>query len=111
MATAATEPFVRPSIMRMTGGVLRQLGMLAVAVLDARFGGTETKALVGFPDLGNPSAYHIKMAVHQIKQLARDFAIQSGESEFVAMIDAAMQRESATLEKRRSSVGRLQTVE
>ena len=90
--------------------VLRQLGTLAASVLDARLNGTETKSLVGFPDLGSPSAYNIKMAVQQIKQLAKQFAVQSGDSEFAAMIDAAMRRESATVQKRRAAVGRLQSV-
>lgn len=90
--------------------VLRQLGTLAASVLDARLDGTETKSLVGFPDLGSPSAYNIKMAVQQIKQLARQFAVQSGDSDFAAMIDTAMRRVSATVQKRRAAVGRLQTV-
>jgi len=91
--------------------VLRQLGTLGSAILDARLNGGETKALVGFPDLGNPSAYHVKVAVQQIKQLARDFAIQSGESDFANMIDAAMRREAATIDKRRAAMGgRMQAV-
>jgi len=84
------------TIERFRQEVQKQLGDLALAVLDARLDGLDTKALVGTPELFSPTSYQIKKAVKQIKALAQQF----GDEEFRAMVARAMDAEQQTFAKR-----------
>ena len=59
----------------------------------------KTKSLINNPDLGSPTSYSVKKMTRGVKELAREFA--ADDPEFLAMIDRAIGRESATQEKRR----------
>lgn len=76
--------------------VQQRLGDLAVAVLDLRLSGGDTKWLVGSPNHGEPSAYRIKQTVKAIKALAKGF----GDEDFRAMVAKAMAGEEATVRRR-----------
>jgi hypothetical protein len=82
--------------------VRRRLGDLAVAVLDARLDGIETKSLVGCPSLGSPGKWTIKKVVVGIKELAREFF--RGDPEMLRRIEKAMAGESETIGKRRAAM-------
>ena len=82
--------------------VRRRLGDLAVAVLDARLDGIETKALVGSPSLGNPGKWTVKKVVAGIKALAREFF--RGDPELLQRVEKAMAGESETVGKRRAAM-------
>jgi hypothetical protein len=79
-----------------------KLGPLALAILDWRLQGEDTKDLVGRPELGSPSVWRIKQEVQAIKQLAQRFAAQSGDVEFLNRIDTAMEREAETVARRQA---------
>ena len=99
-----TDERVIDDFRRLVG---QQLGELGLAVLDARLVGQETKSLVGRADLGSPGRFVIKRVVQQIKALAREYAERLGNPAFLRDIDRAMDREQATIEKRRrTAVGR-----
>ncbi len=76
--------------------VRERLGNLALAVLDTRLDGTDTKALIGLPELGSPTSYKIKQTVQQIKALAGSF----GDEHFQAMVSRALESEQETLSRR-----------
>lgn len=84
--------------------VRRRLGDLALAVLDARLDGEETKALVGCPSLGSPGKWVIKRLVCQIKQLAREFAATLDDPGLLRRIERAMVGEEATAAKRQAAM-------
>jgi hypothetical protein len=86
--------------------VWSRLGQLGLAILDARMASLETKSLAGRGDLGNPSHFAVKRAVQQIKSLAREFAQQRGDPEFLWQIDRAMDKESQTVQKRLAAAKR-----
>jgi hypothetical protein len=86
------------------GLVRRRLGGLALAVLDVRLAGGETKSLVGSPQVGSPDKNVIKKVVQQVKQLARDYAERLGDPIFIRDIERAMGREAATVQKRRATM-------
>ena len=77
-----------------------RLGGLAEKILDLRLSGQEAKALVGSPEVGEPTSYAIKMAVKAIKLLASEFGQNRGDEEFLAMIHRAMASEAETMKKR-----------
>jgi hypothetical protein len=81
--------------------VFQRLGKLALAILDQRLAGRETKNLVGSPGF---TAYSIKRDVQQIKELAHQFAQQIGDSGFLNLVNRAMDMESATVEKRKAAL-------
>jgi hypothetical protein len=87
-----------------------RLGGLAVAVLDARLGGEETKSLIGNPSLGSPGKWIIKRLVCQVKQLAREFAASLGDPELLRRIEKAMAGEEATVAKRQAATAARQAV-
>jgi len=87
-----------------------RLGGLAVAVLDARLGGEETKSLIGNPSLGSPGKWIIKRLVCQVKQLAREFAASLGDPELLRRIEKAMAGEEATVAKRQAAMAARQAV-
>ena len=78
-----------------------RLGELGLAVLDARLQGQETKGLVGRADLGAPGRFVIKRVVQEIKALANEYAQRLGDPGFLRDIGRAMDREGATIQKRR----------
>ncbi len=84
--------------------VRRRLGDLALAVLDARLDGEETKSLVGCPSLGSPGKWTIKKVVAAVKQLAREYAASLGDPELLRRVERAMAGESETIGKRRAAM-------
>ena len=83
--------------------VRQRIGELGLAVLQARMDGQETKSLVGREDLGRPGRFVIKRIVQEIKALAREHALASGDPGFLRDVERAFQRESETVEKRRAA--------
>ncbi len=81
--------------------VRMRLGDLALAVLDVRLSGEETKSLVGCPALGNPGKWRIKMLVQEIKRLAREFF--RGDPEMLRRVERAMEAEGETIGKRKAT--------
>jgi hypothetical protein len=90
--------------------VKRRLGDIGLAVLDLRLAGGETKSLVGSPTLGSPGKWIVKRVVCQIKELAREFAVSSGDSELLRRIEKAMAGEEDTIQKRAATAARRQAV-
>jgi hypothetical protein len=88
--------------------VRRRLGDLAVAVLDLRLEGGETKSLVGSPALGSPGKWTIKKVVAGIKQLAREFF--RGDPELLRRVEKAMRAEGETIGRRRAAMAARQAV-
>jgi hypothetical protein len=84
--------------------VARKLGPLASGILDQRLRGEESKTLVGQPELGSPSAYILKREVGEIKKLAHQFAVQSGDPAFLGKLEKAMTAEAETVAKRKAAV-------
>jgi hypothetical protein len=80
--------------------VRERLGDLALAVLDARLSGQQTKALVGLPELGSPDKNRIKRVVQQLKSLGRSFAASQGDEAFARDVERALGREKETVAKR-----------
>jgi hypothetical protein len=80
--------------------VRHRLGDLALKILDQRLAGRETKELIG---IGMASAFYVKQAVGEIKALADHFATRIGDSKFADMVSRAMEREAATIEKRKAA--------
>ena len=81
--------------------VRSRLGELGLAVLDARLQGQETKGLVGRADLGAPGRFVVKRVVQEIKALANEYAQRLGDAGFLRDIQRAMEKEGATIQKRR----------
>jgi hypothetical protein len=81
-----------------------RLGDLALAILDQRLSGEDTKNLVGKPALGTPSAFYIKKQVQAIKTLANAFAARHGDSDFSNLLVKAMNVEAATVVKRQRAI-------
>jgi hypothetical protein len=88
----------------------RRLGGLAVAVLDARLSGEETKSLVGSPALGSPGKWTVKRIVQQVKALAREYAGSLDDPELLRRIERAMVGEEATVAKRQAATAARQAV-
>jgi hypothetical protein len=84
--------------------VRRRLGDLAVAVLDLRLEGGETKSLVGCPSLGSPGKWVIKKIVQDVKRLAREYALGIGDPQLLRGIERAMAGESETVGRRRAAM-------
>ena len=90
--------------------VKRRLGDIGTAVLDVRLAGGEVKSLVGRHDLGSPGKWGIKRTVQQIKELLGQYAASLGDAELLRRIDKAMEAESDTIQKRRTSTAARQAV-
>ncbi|MHB8974053.1 MAG: hypothetical protein ACYC4N_26760 [Pirellulaceae bacterium] len=80
--------------------VRERLGELALSVLDARLAGQETQSLIGREELGRPDKNRLKKAVQQVKALAREYAMTTGDQGFLRDVDRAMGREQRTVDKR-----------
>jgi hypothetical protein len=90
--------------------VRNRLGDLGLAVLDARLHGQETKGLVGRADLGSPGRWMVKQVVGQVKALAKEYAQRRGDPAFLRDVERAMEREGATIQKRKSSTAARQAM-
>jgi hypothetical protein len=84
--------------------VEEKLGKLALAILDAKLDGRNAKSLEGNPDLGSPSIYYIKQSMAALKRLAQEFAVKTGNTEFINLLDRAMKSQAATVNKRKAAV-------
>jgi hypothetical protein len=84
--------------------VAQRLGKLALEILDTRLAGKETKKMVGKAEFGTPSAFFVKKEVQAIKELARQFAAQSGDLEFLRLVNQAFSAQAATVAKRKAAV-------
>ena len=94
-----------PEIIDVFRKLVRQrLGELALAILDQRLAGKETKKMIGNVEIGTTSAFYVKKAVGEIKDLAGRFAARIGDQSFADMVSKAMERESATIEKRKMAM-------
>jgi len=84
-----------------------RLGTLAVAILDQRLEGKDTKELVGRTDLGSPSAYAIKREVAAVKDLAKKYAVVVGEPNLLTNIEQMLGREAETIAKRKAAAAQV----
>lgn len=82
--------------------VHERLGPLGSAVLRAKLEGDEVKGLIGSSSvgLGDLTSYKIKQTVIGIKRLAKEFARQRGDEDFLNQVERAMDAERRTLERR-----------
>jgi hypothetical protein len=81
-----------------------RLGALALAILDQRLEGRDTKKVVGRADLGSPSAHAIKREVGEIKDLARRYAAAVGDPVLLAHIERLMASEERTVQRRQATM-------
>ena len=79
--------------------VKNRLGTLALAVLDLRLDGGDTKSLAGSEELGRPTSYRVKQTVQDIKRLAKEFAA-GRDPGFLGMVERAMAGETQTISVR-----------
>jgi len=79
--------------------VKKRLGTLALAVLDLRLDGGDTKSLAGSEELGRPTSYRVKQTVQDIKRLAKEFAA-GRDPGFLGMVERAMAGETETISVR-----------
>ena len=84
--------------------VAEKLGPLAVAILDQKLSGEDASKMVGKAEFGTPSAFYIRRETRAIKELARQFAQQSGDPEFLGMVNRAFSAERQTVEKRKAAI-------
>lgn len=85
----------------------QRLGSLAMAILDWRLSGKDTKDLVGKSEIGSPSIHAVKREVKEVKKLAKDFAVRHGDASFLNMLNRAMGREAeTTLRRKRTAAAR-----
>ena len=104
------EHDLTPAIIDGFRKLMRQeIGDLGLAVFDARMDGQEMRSLVGREDLGRPGRFTIKRIVQDIKALARRHALALGEPGFLRDVERAMDREAATVEKRRAATAAKQS--
>ena len=90
--------------------VRNRLGELGIAVLDARLAGQETKGLVGGPTLGAQEGSQVKAIVQKVKALAKEYAQRRGDPAFLREVERAMEREEATVAKRRTATAARRSV-
>jgi hypothetical protein len=100
---AARQPY-GDLIDRFRQLVSERLGRLALAILDQRLAGKDAKELVKNAALGNPSNYAVKREVQAVKELAKQFAIASGDQSFLNNLTRAMEGEATTIEKRKAAL-------
>ena len=58
---------------------------------------------MGRSELGSPSAYQLKREVGEVKRLAQQFAAQSGDSEFLRLVNQAFDAEAITVQRRNAA--------
>ncbi len=83
--------------------VAQRLGRLALEILDRKLAGEDVKDLVGLASIGTPSAFLLKRETRAIKQLAHQFAAQSGDPGFMRLVDRAFDAEAATVARRQAA--------
>jgi len=83
-----------------------RLGDLAVAIFNARLEGRQTKDLVGLPELDRPSRYVVKRVVQEIRTVARDYAQQLDDPDFLRRVERMMDAEAATVARRSATTKR-----
>jgi hypothetical protein len=81
--------------------VKERLGQTAADILDQRLNHGNLKKMA---EIGTVSAFYVKKEVQAIKDLADRFAFRIGDSKFAQMVSRAMERESATIEKRKTAM-------
>ena len=84
--------------------VRRRLGDLAVAVLDVRLEGGETKSLVGSVSLGSPGRWVIKKVVCHSQTVGHGSMPLPQRPELLQRIEKAMAGESETVGRRRAAM-------
>lgn len=89
--------------------VAQKLGPLATAILDRKIAGEDSSKMVGRAEFGTPSAYYIRREVSAIKELARQFARETGDKVFLNMVNQAFSAQSATVAKRQQATAARQT--
>ena len=95
MMPAIAEPESEDLIGGFRELIQQRLEPLALQVFDMRLANRQTKGLTG------PSRYAIKKAVRQIKKLATSYARELDDPGFLRQIERLMEKEAATVEKRR----------
>ena len=75
--------------------IQQRLGSPALQVFDARLAERPIKGMAGL------SSYSVKKAVRQIKRLAMSYARELDDPGFLRQIERLMEKEAATVEKRR----------
>ncbi len=81
----------------------QRLGKLALEILDQKLAGEDANKMIGKSQYGTPTAYYIKGETRAIKQLAYEFAQQTGDAGFLNMVDRAFSAEQQTVKKRRQA--------
>jgi hypothetical protein len=101
---ARSTPTHDPTLVERFRTMLQsRLGDLAVAILDARLDGRETKSVVGLPELNFPGRFAIKTAVQRIKALAREFAQTLDDPGFLERVERLMDAEAGTIARRKAT--------
>ncbi len=103
---ASHEPTDSMLVERFRRLLQTRLGDLAVAILDARLEGRQTKSIVGLPELDSPGRFVVKRVVQQIKALAREFAHELGDPDFLRRVERLMDAEATTIAKRTATTQR-----
>ena len=81
----------------------QRLGKLALEILDQKLAGEDANKMVGKAEFGTPSAFYIRRETRAIKQLAHQFAAQSGDPAFLRLVDQAFSAQAATVKKRQQA--------
>ena len=82
----------------------QRLGKLALEILDQKLSGEDANKMIGKSQYGTPSAFYIRRETRAIKELARQFAAQSGDPAFLRLVTQAFDAEAATVAKRQAAV-------
>ena len=98
---AYSKPSHDPALVERFRAMLQaRAGDLAVAILDARLEGRQTKSIVGLPELNRPGRFVVKRTVQQIKTLAREFAQTLDDPGFLERVERLMDAEAGTIARR-----------
>jgi len=84
--------------------VAQRLGKGALEILDQKLSGEDANKMIGKAEFGTPSAYLIKREIRGIKQLAHEFAQQTGDAAFLRLVNQGFAAQSATAAKRQAAV-------
>lgn len=69
--------------------VLRRLGLLGFAVLDARLDGSPVSMYAGVPACGSPTRRLVNYVVRSVSRLAVEFGRSVGDGDFARRLKAA----------------------
>jgi hypothetical protein len=84
--------------------VEEKLGSLALAIFDTKLENRDAKSLEGNASVGSPSIYNIKQSMRALKKLAQEFAVKTGNTAFINLLDRAKASEMATVNKQKQAV-------